>query len=260
MPTSSLLRMGGREIVVDCGLGVTRALCDQGMQLKDLSAVFVTHLHSDHYLELGPLIHTAWTAGLSTPVTVWGPEGLARYWEAFVASMAADIDLRIADEGRPDLRGLVAVRVLGEGPSRVRMASRCGRCGCCIRRSSTASRCRSRARGSVSCSRGIPRISRRLRISRARRGPAGARGDAGGGAARARRAGGERGRAAHGASGAVPHVGGGCRADRGGGGGGGACAPSPDPVGRSGVDGGPLAGGGRRRTGAGGFMWGGTGW
>jgi ribonuclease BN (tRNA processing enzyme) len=116
MPTSSLLRMGGREIVVDCGLGVTRALCDQGMQLRDLSAVFVTHLHSDHYLELGPLIHTAWTAGLSTPVTVWGPEGLARYWEAFVVSMAADIDLRIADEGRPNLRGLVSVRVLEEGP------------------------------------------------------------------------------------------------------------------------------------------------
>ena len=85
------------------------------MQLRDLSAVFVTHLHSDHYLELGPLIHTAWTAGLATPVTVWGPEGLARYWEAFVASMAADIDLRIADEGRPDLRGLVSVRVLEEG-------------------------------------------------------------------------------------------------------------------------------------------------
>jgi ribonuclease BN (tRNA processing enzyme) len=116
MPTSSLLRMAGGEIVVDCGLGVTRALCDQGMQLKALSAVFVTHLHSDHYLELGPLIHTAWTAGLATPVTVWGPEGLAGYWEAFVASMAADIDLRIADEGRPDLRGLVTVRVLEEGP------------------------------------------------------------------------------------------------------------------------------------------------
>jgi ribonuclease BN (tRNA processing enzyme) len=108
--------MGGRDIVVDCGLGVTRGLCDQGVELKTLSAVFVTHLHSDHYLELGPLLHTAWTAGLKTPVTVWGPAGLGQCWRAFVESMAADIDLRIADEGRPDLRGLVEVRVLEEGP------------------------------------------------------------------------------------------------------------------------------------------------
>ncbi|GIS12623.1 MAG: MBL fold metallo-hydrolase, partial [Pseudomonadota bacterium] len=63
MPTSSLLCLDGRLIVVDCGLGVTRGLVDQGMRLESLSLIFITHLHSDHYLELGPLIHTAWTTG-----------------------------------------------------------------------------------------------------------------------------------------------------------------------------------------------------
>ena len=114
-PTSSLLGLGGKLVVIDCGLGVTRGLVDQGMQLKDLSLVFITHLHSDHYLELGPLIHTAWTAGLKTPVTVFGPAGLDSYWTAFLASMKADIDIRIEDEGRPDLRDLVAIRVIEEG-------------------------------------------------------------------------------------------------------------------------------------------------
>ena len=76
MPTSSLLCLNDHKIVVDCGLGVTRGLVDQGMQLKDLSVIFITHLHSDHYLELGPLIHTAWTAGLKSKVDVWGPGGL----------------------------------------------------------------------------------------------------------------------------------------------------------------------------------------
>ncbi|UWQ18378.1 MBL fold metallo-hydrolase [Jannaschia sp. M317] len=115
MPTSSLLVIGGQRIVVDCGLGVTRGLCDQGMALADLSIIFITHLHSDHYLELGPLLHTAWTAGLKTPVTVWGPAGLDRYWDGFLASMADDIDLRIVDEGRPDLRGLVSIRTIDAG-------------------------------------------------------------------------------------------------------------------------------------------------
>ena len=115
MPTSSLLTLGGRRIVVDCGLGVTRGLVDQGMQLRDLGLIFVTHLHSDHYLELGPLLHTAWTAGLKTNVEVWGPAGLDLYWEGFLASMKADIDLRIEDEGRPDLRDLVRIRVIEPG-------------------------------------------------------------------------------------------------------------------------------------------------
>ena len=114
-PTSNLLRMDGQQIVVDCGLGVTRGLVDQGMQLRDLSVIFITHLHSDHYLELGPLIHTAWTAGLKTPVTVYGPEGLARYWTQFIDSMRDDVELRIKDEGRPDLVSLVTMHVLDEG-------------------------------------------------------------------------------------------------------------------------------------------------
>jgi ribonuclease BN (tRNA processing enzyme) len=66
-PTSSLLEIGGRRIVIDCGLGVTRGLVNAGMDLRSLDMVWITHLHSDHLLELGPLLHTAWTSGLSQP-------------------------------------------------------------------------------------------------------------------------------------------------------------------------------------------------
>ena len=115
MPTSNLLIMKGQKIVVDCGLGVTKGLVDQGMALKDLSVIFITHLHSDHYIELGPLLHTAWTAGLKTKVDIYGPAGLDAYWYGFIQSMKADIDLRIDDEGRPDLRDLVAIHIIDEG-------------------------------------------------------------------------------------------------------------------------------------------------
>ncbi len=115
MPTSSLYVLSGKHIVVDCGLGVTKGLVDQGMQLKDLSLIFISHLHSDHYLELGPLLHTAWTAGLKTPVNVYGPPGLDKYWAGFLESMRADIELRIEDEGRPDLSALLTIHELDEG-------------------------------------------------------------------------------------------------------------------------------------------------
>ena len=115
MPTSHLLMLDGNPIVVDCGLGVTRGIADQGVPLAAIRHIFITHLHSDHYLELGPLLHTAWTAGLSKTVYIWGPEGLDAYWGFFIKSMQADIDLRIADEGRPDLRDLVRIHVLDAG-------------------------------------------------------------------------------------------------------------------------------------------------
>ncbi|MGX9575321.1 MBL fold metallo-hydrolase [Mesorhizobium sp. f-mel] len=115
-PSSSVLEIGGRNIVVDCGLGVTRGLADSGISLKALDLVFITHLHSDHVLELGPLVHTAWTAGLATPVTVFGPPGTGHYWQRFCQAMEFDIETRIVDEGRPDIEDMVSIIEFSEGP------------------------------------------------------------------------------------------------------------------------------------------------
>ena len=115
MPTSSLLCLDGHKIVVDCGLGVTCGLADQGMRLTDLSLIFITHLHSDHYLDLGPLLHTAWTAGLKSRVRVFGPADLSAYWSHFLQSMRYDIETRMADEGRPDLGELVEIVPVTDG-------------------------------------------------------------------------------------------------------------------------------------------------
>lgn len=114
MPTSSLLQIDDLNIVIDCGLGVAAGLVRAGVHLRNLSVIVITHLHSDHYLELGPLLHTAWTAGLRTPVRIIGPKGLDAYWHGFLQSMAFDIETRIADEGRPDLAGLVTIEVISD--------------------------------------------------------------------------------------------------------------------------------------------------
>jgi ribonuclease BN (tRNA processing enzyme) len=115
MPTSCVLEIGGRRCVVDCGLGVSKGLVEAGVDLKTLDLVFLTHLHSDHVLELGPLLHTAWTTGLATDVQVFGPVGTQTVWDGFLASLRFDIDLRIEDEGRPDLRRLVQIHEYSEG-------------------------------------------------------------------------------------------------------------------------------------------------
>lgn len=115
MPTSILVQMDGMTVLVDAGLGVARGLCDAGVALTDLDAIVITHLHSDHYLELGPLMHTAWTAGLARTVPIYGPTGLAHYWHGFLNAMSFDVELRLRDEGRPPLEPLLDVHVLEEG-------------------------------------------------------------------------------------------------------------------------------------------------
>jgi len=116
-PTSTLLELAGRRVVVDAGLGVTQGLVDAGVDLRSLDLIYITHLHSDHVLELGPLLHTAWTCGLQRPVEVFGPPGSEALWAGFLASMALDIAIRIEDEGRPPLAALVHWRSLAAGPA-----------------------------------------------------------------------------------------------------------------------------------------------
>lgn len=116
-PTSSLLVANGHPYVIDCGLGVTRGLVEAGIALKDIRVILITHLHSDHVLEMGPLIHTAWTNGLNHKVTVHAPLGARAVWDHFLQSLAFDIETRIADEGRPPLESFVDVIEYPDGPA-----------------------------------------------------------------------------------------------------------------------------------------------
>lgn len=115
MPSSNLLCMGGRNLVIDCGSGVMAGLLRQGMHLSQLSEIFITHLHSDHYLELGPLLYAAWTSGLKTPVVIYGPAALGDYWHNFLAAMAVDKALRVDRHGRVDLETIVSIQPVEEG-------------------------------------------------------------------------------------------------------------------------------------------------
>jgi len=93
--------------VVDCGYGTSRQLLNAGVPLNKLRYIFITHLHSDHSLELGPLIYNAWITGIPIRVDAYGPSGLRRMTQDFFNYQKFDIDTRIVDEGRPDPRKLV---------------------------------------------------------------------------------------------------------------------------------------------------------
>lgn len=104
---STLLLIGGVPYAVDCGSGVSRQLVSSGVPLNALRHIFITYHHSDHDLEYGAIGYNAWATGLNTPVHAYGPPPLAQMTRDFLSYMRFDIETRMADEGRPDLRSLL---------------------------------------------------------------------------------------------------------------------------------------------------------
>ena len=71
----------GELWLFDCGEGTQhQVLRAPQVRLSQLSRVFITHLHGDHLFGLmGLLASRALAQGGTTPVTLYGPEGLADY-------------------------------------------------------------------------------------------------------------------------------------------------------------------------------------
>jgi ribonuclease BN (tRNA processing enzyme) len=115
-PSANALVVDGVPFVLDTGYGASLRLVQAGIALPAVRHLLLTHLHSDHCIDAGPLLYNAWANGLASPVDVYGPAGTEPLVAAFWDSMRTDIELRIADEGRPDLRRLVRVHTYGEGP------------------------------------------------------------------------------------------------------------------------------------------------
>ena len=115
--SANLIVANGVPYVVDCGEGVAHQLVRAGVALNTLRYVFITHHHSDHNLDYGNLIHDSWAAGLRAPVDTYGPPPIKAMTEAYWQLNRFDIETRIADEGRPDLRKLVTAHEFAEpGP------------------------------------------------------------------------------------------------------------------------------------------------
>ena len=70
-----LVRRGGDRILFDCGEGTQRQLVASA-GLADLTEIYLTHFHSDHWLGLPGMLKTFDLRGRDKPLRVFGPAGL----------------------------------------------------------------------------------------------------------------------------------------------------------------------------------------
>ncbi|OBA58147.1 ribonuclease Z [Mycobacterium sp. 1100029.7] len=116
---ATLVRAGGQVFLVDCGRGVLQRAAAVGVGAAGLSALLLTHLHSDHIAELGDLLITRWISTFTpdpAPFPIIGPPGTGETVEAMLAAFGHDIRYRIAHHDDLNAPPSVEVHEYTSGP------------------------------------------------------------------------------------------------------------------------------------------------
>src|SRR6476659_7656775 len=79
LPAVLVLR-GGERLLFDCGEGTQRQLL-RSVGLTELDAIFITHLHADHWLGLPGMLKSFALRDRELPLTVHGPAPLKHVLE-----------------------------------------------------------------------------------------------------------------------------------------------------------------------------------
>jgi len=94
--TTTLVEAGEEKLLFDCGRGVLLRLVEAGVPTQKVTKLFITHLHSDHIVDIPDLMLTPWAARTARkgPLEVWGPEGTVDMMDHLQKAFAYDIHIR----------------------------------------------------------------------------------------------------------------------------------------------------------------------
>ncbi|HET7754267.1 MAG TPA: MBL fold metallo-hydrolase [Anaeromyxobacteraceae bacterium] len=117
---ATLVEAGPERLLFDAGRGASQRLWQLKLPLGQVSAVFFTHLHSDHTVGFPDLWLTGWLpapfGGRVTPVQVWGPVGTSEMMAGLRRAYDWDIRVRREHQSLPDSGvAIVANDVADEG-------------------------------------------------------------------------------------------------------------------------------------------------
>jgi ribonuclease Z len=87
---------GGEFILVDVGPGIVKNMNLESLPAGRLSALFLTHFHSDHISDLGELNFMSWAQGRTKKLDVYGPKGVDQVVNGYTMAYALDSAYRTA--------------------------------------------------------------------------------------------------------------------------------------------------------------------
>lgn len=80
-PTSQLLNVNNAYYLIDCGEGTQMQLRRYRLKMQRISAIFISHLHGDHYFGLMGLLNSLHLLGRKQPLTIVCPSQLKQIIE-----------------------------------------------------------------------------------------------------------------------------------------------------------------------------------
>jgi len=90
---------GGQFWLVDVGPSSWRNVDQMNLPASKLSGILITHFHSDHIGDLGEAITQSWIAGRSTPLDIYGPQGINDIVGGFQQAFSHDKQYRVEHHG-----------------------------------------------------------------------------------------------------------------------------------------------------------------
>jgi len=103
---SVLVESNNSKFLFDSGSGVTQRLSQIDIKPAELDSVFITHMHSDHIVDLYQVYISGWHTGREETFKVYGPSGITEYFEGVLNAYNKELSNRIEWEKRPNERGL----------------------------------------------------------------------------------------------------------------------------------------------------------
>ena len=97
---ANLISSKKAKILVDCGSGITQRLDQIKISTSKIDALFLTHLHSDHVVDLYQLIISSWHSYRTIPWKIYGPKGTKKFITKLMDAWKDEREQRIKYEAR----------------------------------------------------------------------------------------------------------------------------------------------------------------
>ncbi len=104
--SSNLISTKSTKILVDCGSGVTQRLNQSKNSSADIDALLLTHLHTDHVIDLYQLIISSWHSDRTSQWKIYGPKGTKKFVDKIFLAWKSERKLRISYEKRKSSKAL----------------------------------------------------------------------------------------------------------------------------------------------------------